>query len=97
MTDTKGGASINLKIPKSLLSSSSSSSSSLSYATLIAHIQSTVMSLTTANANTSIDAEKVAFIEAALKNGVLLFGEFTLKSGRSVPTPYLLHRTQRGS
>ena len=29
-----------------------------------------------------IDAEKVAFIEAALKNGVLLFGEFTLKSGR---------------
>jgi hypothetical protein len=90
MTDTKGGASINLKIPKSLLSSSSSSS--LSYATLIAHIQSTVMSLTTANANTSIDAEKVAFIEAALKNGVLLFGEFTLKSGRSVSTPYLLHR-----
>lgn len=34
--------------------------------------------------STSIDAEKVAFIEAALKNGVLLFGEFTLKSGRYV-------------
>jgi hypothetical protein len=31
-----------------------------------------------------VDAEKVAFIEAALANGVLLFGEFTLKSGRSV-------------
>jgi hypothetical protein len=31
---------------------------------------------------TAVDAEKVAFIEAALKNGVLLFGEFTLKSGR---------------
>jgi len=32
--------------------------------------------------STAVDAEKVAFIEAALKNGVLLFGEFTLKSGR---------------
>jgi hypothetical protein len=30
----------------------------------------------------AVEAEKVAFIEAALKNGVLLFGEFTLKSGR---------------
>jgi hypothetical protein len=34
------------------------------------------------SSNTAVDAEKVAFIEAALKNGVLLFGEFTLKSGR---------------
>jgi hypothetical protein len=34
------------------------------------------------SSTTTVDAEKVAFIEAALKNGVLLFGEFTLKSGR---------------
>jgi hypothetical protein len=42
--------------------------------------------------STAVDAEKVAFIEAALKNGVLLFGEFTLKSGRSVTSPLPYHR-----
>jgi orotate phosphoribosyltransferase len=30
----------------------------------------------------SLDASKVAFIENAIAHGVLLFGEFTLKSGR---------------
>jgi len=35
-----------------------------------------------------VDPAKVAFIEAALANGVLLFGTFTLKSGRSV-SPHL--------
>jgi orotate phosphoribosyltransferase len=32
----------------------------------------------------SLDPAKVAFIENAIANGVLLFGEFTLKSGRCV-------------
>lgn len=30
----------------------------------------------------SLDPAKVAFIQAAIDHGVLLFGEFTLKSGR---------------
>lgn len=42
------------------------------------------MSVAQSSKATGVDAEKVAFIEAALANGVLLFGEFTLKSGRSV-------------
>ncbi|KAL7424593.1 orotate phosphoribosyltransferase [Cryptotrichosporon argae] len=33
----------------------------------------------------TIDPAKAAFIAAAIDNGVLLFGEFTLKSGRSSP------------
>ncbi|WWC72220.1 orotate phosphoribosyltransferase [Kwoniella pini CBS 10737] len=33
----------------------------------------------------SLSQEKVTFIEAAIENGVLLFGEFTLKSGRKSP------------
>ncbi|WWC64811.1 orotate phosphoribosyltransferase [Kwoniella dejecticola CBS 10117] len=32
-----------------------------------------------------LSEEKVAFIEAAIEHGVLLFGEFTLKSGRKSP------------
>lgn len=32
-----------------------------------------------------LDAAKIAFIESAISNNVLLFGTFTLKSGRSVP------------
>ncbi|WVW86385.1 orotate phosphoribosyltransferase [Kwoniella bestiolae CBS 10118] len=32
-----------------------------------------------------LSQEKVAFIEAAIEHGVLLFGEFTLKSGRKSP------------
>lgn len=34
--------------------------------------------------NTTLEPYKVEFIEAAMDKGVLLFGEFTLKSGRSV-------------
>ncbi|WVO21636.1 orotate phosphoribosyltransferase [Cryptococcus decagattii] len=33
----------------------------------------------------SLDSAKVAFIEAAIEHGVLLFGNFTLKSGRQSP------------
>ncbi|WWC91916.1 orotate phosphoribosyltransferase [Kwoniella dendrophila CBS 6074] len=33
----------------------------------------------------TLSQEKVAFIEAAIEHGVLLFGEFTLKSGRKSP------------
>ncbi|WWD03935.1 orotate phosphoribosyltransferase [Kwoniella europaea PYCC6329] len=32
-----------------------------------------------------LNQEKIAFIEAAIEHGVLLFGEFTLKSGRKSP------------
>ncbi|TYJ58945.1 orotate phosphoribosyltransferase [Cryptococcus floricola] len=35
--------------------------------------------------SSSLDPAKVAFIEAAIKHGVLLFGDFTLKSGRKSP------------
>lgn len=41
--------------------------------------------------STSLEPYKVEFIEAAMDKGVLLFGEFTLKSGRSVASP--LHKT----
>lgn len=40
---------------------------------------------TPSTSTSEVDAETVAFIEAALKNGALLFGEFTLKSGRISP------------
>nr|AAB86886.1 orotate phosphoribosyltransferase [Cryptococcus neoformans var. neoformans]CAD88486.1 orotidine monophosphate pyrophosphorylase [Cryptococcus neoformans var. neoformans] len=33
----------------------------------------------------ALDSAKVAFIEAAIEHGVLLFGNFTLKSGRQSP------------
>ncbi|KIR68233.1 orotate phosphoribosyltransferase [Cryptococcus bacillisporus CA1873] len=33
----------------------------------------------------ALDSTKVAFIEAAIEHGVLLFGNFTLKSGRQSP------------
>ncbi|WVQ94897.1 orotate phosphoribosyltransferase [Kwoniella sp. CBS 9459] len=42
-------------------------------------------SSTAATQTRTLDAEKVAFIEAAIEHGVLLFGEFTLKSGRKSP------------
>lgn len=35
--------------------------------------------------STPLDPAKQAFIEAAISHGVLLFGEFTLKSGRKSP------------
>lgn len=43
---------------------------------------------------------KVKFIEGALEAKALIFGEFTLKSGRSVPCPFYLHwelKRQKGS
>ncbi|WRT70019.1 orotate phosphoribosyltransferase [Kwoniella shivajii] len=36
-------------------------------------------------ASKALSTEKIAFIEAAIEHGVLLFGEFTLKSGRISP------------
>ena len=38
--------------------------------------------------DTTLEPYKVEFIEAAMDKGVLLFGEFTLKSGRSVRAPF---------
>ncbi|RSH91479.1 orotate phosphoribosyltransferase [Saitozyma podzolica] len=37
----------------------------------------------------ALDPAKVAFIERAIEHGVLLFGDFTLKSGR--PSPYFFN------
>jgi hypothetical protein len=46
---------------------------------------------------TELPEYKVKFIERAIEAKALLFGEFTLKSGRSVPPFELAFRTRRCS